>query len=82
MEGEKFHNELEGKKIFPKNPNCVFIKAFMEVHSLIYIVMGQEAMIFPQQRNKRAVMANINLLLHLGNKIYDTMNKISKDIPL
>ena len=82
MEGEKFHNELEGKKIPPKNQNCVFIKAFMEVQSLIYIVMGQEAMIFPQQRNKRAVMANINLLLHLGNKIYDTMNKISKDIPL
>ena len=54
----------------------------MEVQSLIYIVMGQEAMIFPQQRNKRAVMANINLLLHLGNKIYDTMNKISKDISL
>ena len=53
----------------------VFIKAVMEVQILIciviYIVMGQKAMIFPQQRNKGAVMANINLLLHSVNKIYD-----------
>ena len=47
----------------------------MEVQILIciviYIVMGQKAMIFPQQRNKGAVMANINLLPQLANKIYD-----------
>ena len=53
----------------------VFIKAVMEVQILIciviYIVMGQKAMIFPQQRNKGAVMANINLLPQLANKIYD-----------
>ena len=50
---------------------CVFIRAVMEVQTLIYIVMGQKAMIFPQQRNKGAVVANMNLLLQLENKIYD-----------
>ena len=56
---------------------CVFIPAVMEVQTLIYIVMGQKAMTFPQQRNKRAIMANINLLLHLVNKIYDVPNRYS-----
>ena len=50
---------------------CVFIKAVMEVQTLLYIVMGQNAIIFPQKKNKRAVMANINLLPYLVNKIYD-----------
>ena len=59
---------------------CVFIKAVMEVQTLIYIVMGQKAMIFPQQRNKRAVMANINLLLHWVNKIYDVSNRYNSAV--
>ena len=62
----------------------VFIKAVMEVQILIciviYIVMGQKAMIFPQQRNKGAVMANINLLLYLVNKIYDELNIYSSTV--